>query len=61
MFNNNFSSTRGEMPFTAKIVHITFLKNKKRELNLGFDVGIGQIKSGKWTGGERRRKHSFIV
>ena len=49
------------MPFTAKNVHIIFEKSKKKEFILGFDVGIGQIKSGKWTGGERRRKHNCIV
>ena len=38
-----------------------FLKKQEKEFNLGFDVGIGQIKSGKWTGGERRRKHNCIV
>ena len=33
----------------------------EKEFNLGFIVAIGQIESGKWTGGERCRKHDCIV
>ena len=52
---------RGKCHFTAKIVHIIFKNARKNDLTLELLLELGQIKTGKWTEGERRRKHKCIV
>ena len=49
------------MPFTAKIVQLVLKKARQKNLTLELLLDLGQMKSGKWTGGERRRKHNCIV
>ena len=52
---------RGNAILQRKIDQIIFEKRKKKYLVLTLLFDLGQIKSGKWTGGERRRKHNCIV
>ena len=50
----------GKCHLQPKLFTLVFEKKWEKEFNLEFDVGIGQIKSGKWTGG-RGAENSVVL
>ena len=55
------SLKRGNAIYSQKMFTLFLKKQEKKNLTLNLLLELGQIESDKWTGEERRRKHSCVV